>query len=875
MLALLPILLLALLDVGDEPRRQATTNELKNRLGLREARGSDLRERLRYCTTLVPEVVQVEVAPGDVRTIPIAIPLMLNLIHVVKASTGGEWEPPLAKIAFPDPDGTHGGGVDAWAPSSMLRFEPDLPTPEIYVHISSRQANEAPLPPAGHKDPRLNRVVSGYEEAALFADANDADGEPIKDPPEWSRSAKRTNRDQCSAFLWACEEAGLDLLELDSEQIGHDFWLTRNGHGAGFWDRGLGPVGDQISAIAKRFGECSLDISGFTRSLPARIDGDHLAWALPPSGMRSPLEPILPWITRESIAEHRAYAVWLAFHHAALDRGATSDPNHPPPDPELSTERTLAGDGNQNLLLDWIETERPDLGRMTFAQAWAAQAAWHREFAKEANFRSSVSSGVPLVVYPDGARIVRLVTQKQLLDEGGSLGHCVGTNHWKYVRDGTEVILSYRDPLGVPQVTVAITPTDPRFDTDATVSEFKGPGNEAVEDAQGAARMLQFLIDQHLDVGKDEVISHLPFHVPRRLALPDPLYAALDRFLHEGALPTLPEPSVLRREIRRISGSVPSSPETLLLGWVKAAQRSRTALGAYVQARTTWLAFREWLRGGDTEDQASLLAFLRDHGIEAGAILGRDRHRALDPAAPPTVNPAVVNGFLFNEATSYLSQAWGQLREEALALEKLCIATQTLRYVPLDGSSRIASREDGTPYQFFGAILSMRQDNPNFFLDPHFLVIQDVRSMHAPEPIPGRTDFWVPPLAIQVLERPDLAPRAPAGTRGVAEDDLTFGGRRYEEGSLLDALFPLFAPASLVETEFRQWLTARATRQTEASDWDTRIVLGEPPPPTGPVYPFTGDALVGSVSQFLQQAQASGIPLGPDERRTQRRLEGR
>lgn len=41
------------------------------------------------------------------------------------------------------------------------------------------------------------------------------------------------------------------------EQIGHDFWLTRNGHGSGFWDRGL-PYGDELSAIAKTYGSCDL-----------------------------------------------------------------------------------------------------------------------------------------------------------------------------------------------------------------------------------------------------------------------------------------------------------------------------------------------------------------------------------------------------------------------------------------------------------------------------------------------------------------------------------------------------------------------------------------------------------------------------------------
>lgn len=46
--------------------------------------------------------------------------------------------------------------------------------------------------------------------------------------------------------------------ELTAEQIGHDFSLTRNGHGAGFWDRGLGELGDWLSRVAKSMGSSSL-----------------------------------------------------------------------------------------------------------------------------------------------------------------------------------------------------------------------------------------------------------------------------------------------------------------------------------------------------------------------------------------------------------------------------------------------------------------------------------------------------------------------------------------------------------------------------------------------------------------------------------------
>ena len=42
-------------------------------------------------------------------------------------------------------------------------------------------------------------------------------------------------------------QAGDLLKGMNEEQIGHDFWLTRNGHGAGFWDRGLGETGKKLT----------------------------------------------------------------------------------------------------------------------------------------------------------------------------------------------------------------------------------------------------------------------------------------------------------------------------------------------------------------------------------------------------------------------------------------------------------------------------------------------------------------------------------------------------------------------------------------------------------------------------------------------------
>lgn len=57
-----------------------------------------------------------------------------------------------------------------------------------------------------------------------------------------------------------CHDAGRDVqgCGLGAGQVGYDFVLTRNGHGAGFWDRGLGEAGDRLTAAAHSYGESGL-----------------------------------------------------------------------------------------------------------------------------------------------------------------------------------------------------------------------------------------------------------------------------------------------------------------------------------------------------------------------------------------------------------------------------------------------------------------------------------------------------------------------------------------------------------------------------------------------------------------------------------------
>ena len=47
-----------------------------------------------------------------------------------------------------------------------------------------------------------------------------------------------------------------------AEQCGHDFYLTREGHGTGFWDRGLDAIGQILSDASKPYGSVDAYVGG-------------------------------------------------------------------------------------------------------------------------------------------------------------------------------------------------------------------------------------------------------------------------------------------------------------------------------------------------------------------------------------------------------------------------------------------------------------------------------------------------------------------------------------------------------------------------------------------------------------------------------------
>lgn len=102
-----------------------------------------------------------------------------------------------------------------------------------------------------------NDFIQGYVTCGLWCDTWDENGNLVEDSPDddlidgdsWDRI-----REVCEDFVTANWD---DLTGLESQGAGHNLWLTQNGHGTGFWDRGLGELGDRLTTASKPYGSAS------------------------------------------------------------------------------------------------------------------------------------------------------------------------------------------------------------------------------------------------------------------------------------------------------------------------------------------------------------------------------------------------------------------------------------------------------------------------------------------------------------------------------------------------------------------------------------------------------------------------------------------
>ena len=147
------------------------------------------------------------------------------------------------------------------------------------------KARTAARKPAAAKKRTVRRpsiddeFTEAYVNAALWSSTDD-EGTPLDSQyglDDISSETLATMVKDCKDF----QRKYGHLFEGNESQAGHDFWLTRNGHGAGFWDR---PEvygqrrADALSDAAQKYGEVYLYADG------GRVRGNGYGRASRPNG---------------------------------------------------------------------------------------------------------------------------------------------------------------------------------------------------------------------------------------------------------------------------------------------------------------------------------------------------------------------------------------------------------------------------------------------------------------------------------------------------------------------------------------------------------------------------------------------------------------
>lgn len=117
----------------------------------------------------------------------------------------------------------------------------------------------------------LDEFTRAYIECALWSSMDESDDRG-GNPMDENYSADDLAPETLEKIIADCEkfqrENGHDIATgctntckgcSDLEYAGHDFWLTRVGHGTGFWDGDwTEEAGERLTAASKQFGEVNL-----------------------------------------------------------------------------------------------------------------------------------------------------------------------------------------------------------------------------------------------------------------------------------------------------------------------------------------------------------------------------------------------------------------------------------------------------------------------------------------------------------------------------------------------------------------------------------------------------------------------------------------
>jgi hypothetical protein len=118
--------------------------------------------------------------------------------------------------------------------------------------------------PPPREDMDFDTFVDSYMQAALFSTTDESTpdgGVPLDRNYSVKDISEETQALMCKECWFFFRDNREDLMcQDDPGQAGHDFWMTRNGHGVGFWETPDWPkeIGQRLTKAARKVGECWL-----------------------------------------------------------------------------------------------------------------------------------------------------------------------------------------------------------------------------------------------------------------------------------------------------------------------------------------------------------------------------------------------------------------------------------------------------------------------------------------------------------------------------------------------------------------------------------------------------------------------------------------
>ena len=115
----------------------------------------------------------------------------------------------------------------------------------------------------------LDRFTWGFIDTLLWSNTDNADeygGEPLSDNydvHDFTKESLKEIIEICKDFRESNEallNAAYEATRNGESRAGHDFALTKNGHGAGFWDGDWGEYGDALTEASEAYGPDHVDV---------------------------------------------------------------------------------------------------------------------------------------------------------------------------------------------------------------------------------------------------------------------------------------------------------------------------------------------------------------------------------------------------------------------------------------------------------------------------------------------------------------------------------------------------------------------------------------------------------------------------------------